>query len=217
MKLGEQEIRRRGCLFIVSGPSGAGKTSICTPVLRQLPDIELSVSYTTRRPRADERDGVDYRYVDAATFDRMVARDEFAEWAEVHGNRYGTTKAAVDATLAAGKDLILDIDTQGAEKIRRKYPYPIAVAIFLLPPSRDHLASRLVGRATEDPDAVRTRLYNACREIAAVGHYDYAIVNEDLDSAVQALMSIIRGERLRVAHIVEEDLARIIRAFEPAS
>jgi len=217
VKLGEQEIRRRGCLFIVSGPSGAGKTSICTPVLRQLPDIELSVSYTTRRPRTGERDGVDYRYVDAATFDRMIAADEFAEWAEVHGNRYGTAKAAVDAALAAGKDLLLDIDTQGAEQIKRNYPYPTAVMVFLLPPSRERLASRLVGRATEDSESVRTRLRNACREIAAVGRYDYAIVNEDLESAVQALMSIIRGERLKVAHIVDEDLARIIIAFEPVS
>jgi guanylate kinase len=217
VKLGAQEIRRRGCLFIVSGPSGAGKTSICTPVLRELPDIELSVSYTTRRPRAGERDGVDYRFVDSATFDRMIAGGEFAEWAEVHGNRYGTAKVAVDAALATGKDLLLDIDTQGAEQIKRHYSYPKAVAVFLLPPSRERLASRLVGRATEDDESVRTRLTNACREIAAVGRYDYATINEDLETAVEALMSIIRGERLRVANIVDEDLARIVHAFEPAS
>jgi len=217
VKVGEQEIPRRGCLFIVSGPSGAGKTSICVPVLRGLSDIELSVSYTTRKRRSGEQNGVDYTYVDAGTFDRMIAADAFAEWAEVHGNRYGTAKAAIDAALAAGKDLLLDIDTQGAEQIKRRYPYPAAVSVFLLPPSRDGLASRLVGRATEDPESVRTRLRNACREIAAVGRYDYAIVNEDLQSAVQALMSIIRGERLKVTRITEEDLARIIRAFEPAS
>lgn len=212
---GGQEVRRRGCLFIVSGPSGAGKTSICTPVLRRLAGIELSVSFTTRTPRAGERDGVEYRFIDAATFDRMVAGAEFAEWAEVHGHRYGTAKATVEAALEAGRDLLLDIDVQGAEQLKRSYPYPTSVAVFLLPPSRDRLAARLVGRATEDPDSVRTRLSNACREIAAVGKYDYAIVNEDLGSAVEGLLSIVQAERLRVRRVVEDDLVRMIRSFGP--
>lgn len=215
MRVAEQEVRRRGCLFIVSGPSGAGKTSICTPVLQQLTGIELSVSYTTRKPRAGERDGVEYRFVNAETFDRMVAAGEFAEWAEVHGSRYGTANAAVDAALEAGRDLLLDIDVQGAEQIKLAFPYPTAIAVFLLPPSRERLAARLVGRATENPESVRMRLHNACREIAAVGSYDYAIVNEDLESAVQGLLSIVQAERLRLRRMFEEDLGRVIRAFEP--
>jgi guanylate kinase len=208
------DIRRRGCLFIVSGPSGAGKTSICTPVLAGLQDISLSVSYTTRKPRKGERDGVDYRFVDAAAFDRMVAAGELAEWAEVHRNRYGTSNVDVDAALAAGRDLLLDIDTQGAEQMKRSYRE--AVAVFLLPPSREQLERRLVGRATDDPEAVRVRLRNACEEIRRLGSYDYFIVNEDLESAVGGLMAIIATERRRVARIVASDLDRVIRSFDGA-
>jgi len=217
VRVGDQEIRRRGCLFIVSGPSGAGKTSICTPVLRQLSGLELSVSFTTRRARAGERDGVEYRFVDPGTFERMVAAGEFAEWAEVHGHRYGTARVAVDDALAAGRDLLLDIDVQGAEQLKRSYPYPTAVAVFLLPPSLERLSARLVGRGTEDREGQRMRLRNACREITAVGSYDYAIVNEDLESAVHGLLAVIEAERLRVGRVFEEDLRRVIRAFEPTS
>jgi guanylate kinase len=207
-----RDIRRRGCLFIVSGPSGAGKTSICTPVLAALRDISLSVSYTTRKPRKGEQEGVDYRFVDSATFDRMIAAGEFAEWAEVHRNRYGTAKADVDAALAAGRDLLLDIDTQGAEQMKRAYRE--AVAVFLLPPSREKLEARLVGRATDDSEAVRVRLRNACEEIRRLTGYDYVIVNEDLETAVAGLMAIVAAERGRVARIVAGDLERIMRSFD---
>ena len=217
MHVGGQKIGRRGCLFIVSGPSGAGKTSLCTPILRDLAGIELSVSFTTRKPRPGERDGVDYRFVDTNAFEAMVAAGGFAEWAEVHGHRYGTASAIVDIALAGGSDLLLDIDVQGAEQLRRAYPYPAAVAVFVLPPSRERLEERLLGRATEDTESVRTRLRNACSEIAAVGTYDYFIVNEDFDGAVESLGSIIRAERLRVARVAQQDLKRLIRAFEPGS
>jgi guanylate kinase len=217
VRVGEQEIGRRGCLFIVSGPSGAGKTSLCTPILRDLDGIELSVSYTTRKPRPGERDGVDYRFVDAETFGAMVADGEFAEWAEVHGHRYGTARAVVDGTLESGRDLLLDIDVQGAAQLKTAYPYPTAVAVFVLPPSRARLESRLVGRATDDHESVRTRLRNACSEIAAVGSYDYFIVNEEVGGAVEALRSVIHAERLRVARVPHDDLRRLIRAFEPGS
>jgi guanylate kinase len=215
VKIGEHDIRRRGCLFIVSGPSGAGKTSICAPVLAQLDGIELSVSYTTRAPRSGERDGVDYRYVDDAAFAAMAARGEFAEHAEVHGKRYGTSRAVIEAALASGRDLVLDIDVQGAEQIKRAYPE--AAAVFLLPPSKERLAQRLVGRKTDDDDSVRTRLRNACREIAKVGSYDYVIVNENLETAVQAFLAVVRAERLRVARVLADDLARVVRAFDASS
>jgi guanylate kinase len=214
VQVGGHDIRRRGCLFIVSGPSGAGKTSICTPVLRDMTGIELSVSFTTRSPRAGEKDGVDYRFVDEATFDAMVARGEFAEWAEVHGNRYGTSKAAIEAAMAAGRDLLLDIDVQGAEQIKQAYPYPEAVSVFLLPPSMQRLRERLVGRKTDDDASVRTRLENACREIAAVGRYDYAIVNDSLEAAVEAMFAVVRAERLRVRRLNEGDIERVLREFD---
>ena len=214
MQVDGHDIRRRGCLFIVSGPSGAGKTSICNPVLARLSDISLSVSYTTRKARKGEREGVDYRFVDTATFERMVAAGEFAEWAEVHGNRYGTSRADVEVSLVAGRDLLLDIDTQGAEQIKRAYRE--AVSIFLLPPSREQLERRLVGRATDDQEAVRVRLQNACAEIGQLGGYDYFIVNADLESAVGGLMSIIAAERRRVARVDVGDLRRVIRSFDGA-
>jgi guanylate kinase len=210
-----RDIRRRGCLFIVSGPSGAGKTSICTPVLERAKGIVLAVSYTTRRPRRGERDGVDYRFVDEAAFDAMVRNSDFAEWAEVHGNRYGTAKADVEAAIGEGRDLLLDIDVQGAEQIKRAYPE--AVAVFLLPPSRERLEQRLVGRATDDPETVRQRLRNACKEIERLGRYDYAIVNEDLETAVGGLMAVISAERLAVGRIVAEDLDRVLRSFDATS
>ena len=212
MRVDGRDIRRRGCLFIVSGPSGAGKTSICTPVLERLSDMSFSVSYTTRKPRPGERDGVDYRFVDAQTFDGMVASGAFAEWAEVHGNRYGTAKADVDSAIAAGRDLLLDIDVQGAALLKASYPE--AVAVFLLPPSPAALKKRLVGRGTDDPSTVATKLRNACAEIRSVGRYDYVIVNEDVDASVGGLMAIVTAQRLLIGSIVPDDLAEIVRAFD---
>jgi len=155
---------------------------------------------------------VDYRFVDAAEFDRMIGAGAFAEWAEVHGNRYGTSKADVESAIKAGSDLLLDIDVQGAAQMKASYPE--AVAVFLLPPSPSKLTERLVGRKTDDEKTVRTRLYNACTEIRHVNEYDYVIVNEDLRTAVDGLMAIIAAEHLRVQGILADDLARIVRTFE---
>ena len=146
MNVGDAHLHRTGCLFIVSGPSGAGKTSICTPALARLERLELSVSTTTRAPRGQEVEGVDYRFTTRENFDAMVARGEFAEWAEVHGNRYGTPRSELDRALHAGRDVLLDIDVQGAAQIRKAYPG--AVSIFLLPPTREHIERRLTGRGT---------------------------------------------------------------------
>ena len=204
-------VRRQGGLFIVSGPSGSGKTSIATPVLAAFGDMRLSVSVTTRGPRPGERDGVEYHFIDDAEFARRVGAGELAEWAEVHGRRYGTPRAPIDQAVAEGSDLLLDIDVQGASQIKRVYPD--AVSVFLLPPSRAHLEERLVARGTDDRVTVERRLDAACREIAALEHYDYVIVNEYLPAAVEDFLAIVRCERHRVRRIRREDLRRLLAAF----
>jgi guanylate kinase len=202
---------RNGCLFIVSGPSGAGKTSIAAPVLAALERISMSVSLTTRRPRAGEVDGVDYHFISEEDFDRRTAVGEFAEWARVHGFRYGTSKVAIDRAIADGRDLLLDIDVQGAEQLKRAYP--AAVSVFLLPPSRAHLEERLRGRGTDDESTVQRRLEAACREIAAMTSYDYVIVNEYLPAAVEQFLTIVRSERCKVVRIRQDDLRGLLASF----
>lgn len=212
MKVGDTNVARTGCLVIVSGPSGAGKTSICTPALAALENLSLSVSVTTRAPRGTEVDGKDYRFVSDDEFDAMTAAGEFAEWARVHRHRYGTSRVAIDDSLAAGTDLLLDIDVQGAVQIKKVYPE--AVSIFLLPPSREHLEQRLRGRGTDDADTVRTRLAAACSEIAALPHYDYMIVNHDLDTAVKEFIAIVHAERSRIVRVEAGDLRSVVEAFD---
>jgi len=212
MKIEQRQIERRGCLFIVSGPSGAGKTSICTPALKEFEGIHPSVSFTTRTPRKGETDGVDYRFIDDAEFDRMSAADEFVESAEVHGNRYGTSRKAIAEALAAGKDLLLDIDVQGARQV--KAVYPDSVSVFLLPPSRARLRERLQGRGTESAETLAKRLDNACREIAAFGEYEYVIVNEELELAVKQFISILRAERQRVSRLHPDGRRAILELFD---
>jgi guanylate kinase len=211
MRVDGRTIHRAGCLFIVSGPSGAGKTSICTPALAELQDIGLSVSVTTRAPRGGEVDGIDYRFVDEAEFDRLLAADGFAEWAEVHGNRYGTARTVIDAALGDGQDLLLDIDVQGARQM--KAAYPDSVAIFLLPPSKEHLRARLEGRGTDTPETVTRRLDNACREIAAIDGYDYVIVNDDLALSVRQFLAIVQAERQRTLRLLASDKRVTLDAF----
>jgi guanylate kinase len=204
-------VRRHGCLFIVSGPSGSGKTSIAAPVLAALDEMRLSVSVTTRRPRSGEHDGIDYHFIDDREFKRQVDAGDLAEWAEVHGNRYGTPRAPIDRAIAEGSDLLLDIDVQGASQIKRVYPD--AVSVFLLPPSRARLEERLVGRGTDDAATVERRLDAACREIATLEHYDYVIVNEHLPAAVEDFLAIVHSERRRVQRVRREDLQRLLAAF----
>lgn len=212
MKIDQRKIERMGCLFIVSGPSGAGKTSICTPALEELEHIHPSISITTRAPRGNEVDGVEYRFVDDAEFESLRAAGELAEWAEVHGHRYGTPAKPIEEALAAGRDLLLDIDVQGAAQV--KAAYPDAVSVFLLPPSKERLRERLEGRGTESADKLNERLANACKEIAEVGIYDYVIVNNQLEQAVEQFISILRGERQRVARLREDSLGIILDSFD---
>jgi guanylate kinase len=197
-----------GNLIIVSAPSGAGKTTIVAEVVRSLAGVRESVSFTSRPPRAAEQDGSHYHFVSEAEFKAMAARGEFLEWAEVHGNLYGTSRRAVDELLAAGEDVVLTIDVQGAANARRVFPD--AVSVFILPPSYETLLSRLHARGANRSDDLRVRLGNAQHEIEQYRHFDYIIVNDELTIAVSELAAIIlaaRCSRPRRAAQAEDILA----------
>jgi len=204
---------RRPTVIVVSAPSGSGKTTVLARVLRELGGIRFSVSHTTRSPRGAERDGVEYHFVDRAAFARLRDEGGLLEWAEVHGNLYGTGVAEIEKARAAGVDILLDLDVQGAAQVRRRIPD--AVTVFVLPPSYEVLERRLRGRGQDDEAAIRRRLAAAGREIGAFENYDYAIVNEDLDACVEELKSIVRAARCRVA-VVGERARAIEGTFERA-
>ncbi len=183
-------------LLVLSAPSGAGKTTLALRLMKEMPDAIFSVSYTTRPPRGAEKDGVDYRFVDALTFQRKIEASEFVEWAEVHGHFYGSPQAVVDQARATGGIAVFDIDVQGGNAIKRKYPD--AVLTFILPPSIDELERRLRERKTETEDTVRARLLAARSEIErGTASYDYIVVNDTFDRALVDLASIVRAERCR--------------------
>jgi guanylate kinase len=185
-----------GCLFIVSAPSGAGKTTLVSGLIAADPLVRKSVSYTTRQPRPGEENGRDYHFVSEEQFERMGADGEFLEMARVHGNLYGTSRRAVENECAAGHDVLLEIDWQGAQQIRKLQPD--AVAIFVLPPSIEALEKRLRGRGHDSPDVIHRRVAAARGEISHVGEFDYVIINEEFKRAAQDLISIVRAERLRL-------------------
>jgi guanylate kinase len=187
---------RPGCLFVFAGPSGAGKSTVCRELVRALPDIGFSVSHTTRPPRGDEVDGIHYFFVSEETFDRMAADDEFAEFAAVHGHKYGTSRAEVDKNIGQG-DLLLDIDVQGAAQIRARYP--AATLVFIVPPSLEELRARLEARKQNDPEDIAGRVAVAKAEISVAREFDYFIINDRLDDAVEAAENIIKAERQRVS------------------
>jgi len=186
----------RGILFVVSAPSGTGKSSLAQRVVSEVPGLAFSVSYTTRQRRSGETEGREYHFVDDRTFDSMVEADELLEWARVHDRRYGTGRAATERALAEGKDLLLDIDVQGARQVRAKEEG--SVSVFLLPPDYVTLERRLRARASDTPEQVEHRLAVARREAEEYRSYDYLVLNEDLDRAVEAVASIVRAERSRV-------------------
>lgn len=181
----------RGKLYIISAPSGCGKTTLLQHLLRSFKDLKFSVSYTTRRPRGDEKHGVDYFFTDRSTFLGMVDRGEFFEWAEYHGQLYGTARSFVEEHLEAGKDVILDIDIQGARQVKQKFPD--ATAIFVLPPSFAELERRLKARMLEPEHVIRRRLEIAKGEILFYRDYDYIIINDLLENSILLLESIIRS------------------------
>jgi len=184
-----------GKLFVVTAPSGAGKTSLINALLKDDPRLKLSVSYTTRAPRPGERNGREYHFVDDATFLGMRERGEFLESAEVHGFRYGTSKKVISDALARGDDLILEIDWQGARQVRALYPG--CVGIFIHPPSVEELERRMRDRGQDSEAVIRRRLENAREELAHAGEFEYAIINKDFETARQQLAEIIRQERAR--------------------
>jgi guanylate kinase len=191
--------RRRGTLVVVSAPSGAGKTTLCTEVRSVVPDLAYSVSYTTRAPRPGEVDGKDFHFVTVAAFKAMVERNEFAEWAVVHDNFYGTRAEPLERALAAGLDILLDIDTQGARQLRTRYPE--AISVFIVAPSLALLEQRLRERKSDAPKEIARRMARAREEIAAWREYDYLIINRDLKEAVDQLASIIQAERCRTSRL----------------
>jgi len=185
-----------GNLFIISAPSGTGKTTILKKIIAALERVAFSVSHTTRAPRPGEQDGVDYFFIDSEAFAAMRQQGFFLEWAEVHGNKYGTSSSVVQAATEQGLDIILDIDVQGARQVKEKLGNK-AVFVFIAPPSLRELEQRLAGRSTETAAVIATRLANAKEEMKSIGQYDYVIVNDTVDRAVEVLKSIIVAERSR--------------------
>jgi guanylate kinase len=184
-----------GTLYIVAAPSGAGKTTLVRHLLDRDPAIHLSISWTTRSPRPGEAHGREYHFVDTDTFRQMIDGNEFLEWAEVHGNYYGTSRTWISKELANGHDVLLEIDWQGAQQVRRDFP--AAVGIFILPPSLEELARRLTGRGTDSPDVIDRRLAAAQAEMRHVDEFDYVIINNTLQEALDDLCSVIRASRLQ--------------------
>ena len=191
---------RRGIIFILSAPSGAGKTTIYREALKAIADLEFSVSLTTRAPREGEAEGIDYRFVSEDEFKRRQSSGELAEWARVFESSYGTPRAPLDAAIASGRDILLDIDIQGARQIRAIYPRD-AVGVFVLPPTFAELEGRLRGRATEEESKIQHRLRKARDEAQAYPEYDYLIVNAQVHESVARLETIVNAERLKVSRL----------------
>jgi guanylate kinase len=191
--------RRRGMLIVVSAPSGAGKTSLCREIRKVIANLGYSISHTTRSPRVAEVDGHDFHFVPEAEFRLMIDRGEFAEWARVHANLYGTAARSLEAALERGEDIMLDIDTQGARKLRTRYPH--GVFVFVVAPSMKDLELRLRERQSDAPQEIARRMARAVDEIAAWREYDYLIVNRHLDEAVRQLQCVIEAERCRTTRL----------------
>ena len=188
-------ISRRGLMLVLSSPSGAGKTAIARHLLERDDGLTLSVSVTTRSMRSGETDGVDYRFVDGAEFERMVAADAFIEHATVFNNSYGTPRRPVEAGLAAGRDILFDVDWQGAQELRNRMPGD-QVSVFILPPSMAELERRLMARAQDSADVVASRMERAANEISHWGEYDYVVINRELECAAASVLAILHAERL---------------------
>lgn len=192
----QRERPRRGVMFVISSPSGAGKTTLCRRLIKEVPGVELSVSATTRAPRPGESDGVDYHFRSVDQFERMIDQDDFLEWAKVFKNFYGTPRSEVEARLVAGMDVVFDVDWQGARALKTIRPGDVC-SVFILPPGLAQLKSRLEGRPGADANSVQSRLDGAGQDILRWGEYDFAIVNDDLDAAFADLKAILYVERMK--------------------
>ncbi len=194
MTQNEQNTIQPGRLYIVSAPSGAGKTSLVAALLKADPRIEVSISHTTRAPRPGEQDGVNYHFVDVATFEALVAESAFLEHARVFDNFYGTSRQWIESRLAIGQDVILEIDWQGAQQVRKLIPD--ALSIFIVPPSKDVLRARLTARGQDNEAVIARRMADAASESSHFSEYDYLVVNDVFDSALADLIAIFRAQRL---------------------
>jgi len=202
---------RRGLLFVVSAPSGTGKTTVVERLVQIVPDLALSRSYTSRPARPGEADKVDYNFVSRPRFEEMIAADAFLEWADVFGNLYGTCAADAEAHLTTGRDLVLVIDVQGARQVRKRFAD--IVGVFVMPPSFAILERRLRGRSKDPEDAIQRRLQTARDEVAAYTEYDYVIVNDELEACVDRLRAIVLAERTRLRS-AKREAERIVTTFQ---
>jgi guanylate kinase len=193
---GFEGVERRGLMFVLSSPSGAGKTTLSRMLVAETPALRMSVSATTRPMRPGEIDGKDYYFIDQPRFDSMIAKGELLEWATVFGNRYGTPRAPVEASLAAGNDVLFDIDWQGTQQLRSRSPNDV-VSVFILPPSVAALEQRLHTRAQDSEEVIRGRMKKAGDEMSHFDAYDYIVVNDNIGMAFEAIKSILRAEQLK--------------------
>jgi guanylate kinase len=195
-------MKREGIILIISAPSGAGKTTLCHKLLQRFPNMQESVSYTTRSPRAGEVHGVDYFFVSRDEFQRMVEADAFAEWAEVHGNLYGTSLATIEEARKNGVDIVLDIDCQGARRLKEQIER--CVYVFILPPSMEELRKRLESRSSDAQDVIDRRIERAAAEIKEARWYDYIIINDNLDAAFEELSAIVLAHSRKTFRMLEQ-------------
>jgi len=189
--------KKEGLIIVISAPSGAGKTTLCKRLLQALPFLTYSVSFTTRQPRKNEIKGIDYYFVSTEEFKKMTERKEFVEWAEVHGEFYGTSSTLLNKIIEGGKDVILEVDVKGGINIKKHYPQ--ATLIFILPPSWKELEKRLKIRGTETDEKIKKRIERAKKEVEYAGYYDYSVINDNINNTLQDLLAIIRAERCRTA------------------
>jgi len=199
----------KGLILVLSAPAGAGKTTLCKRLLQISPTFISSVSFTTRSPRKQEIEGVDYYFVSREDFEKLIKKNAFVEWAEVHGHLYGTSKKFLEENIKAGKDVILEVDVKGGTKIKEKYPQ--AILIFILPPSWQELEKRLHKRATEDEKSIKERLSTAKQEIKYLPYYDYFLVNDDINATTKRLLLIIEAERYKINRVPEKEINRVIK------
>jgi len=200
-------------VFIISAPSGSGKSTLVSRLMARDPRLMFSVSYTTRKPRGAEREGENYRFVTREEFEAMIGRDEFLEWAEVFGNYYGTHRGILEEARDKGKDLVLDIDVQGARQLRKQIPADDRVSVFILAPSREILEKRLRARGEDRDEVIARRLKEAAEEIRNYDQYDYVLVNRDLEESDAVLSAIVCAERVRRSRI-EDQIRPILETFQ---
>lgn len=195
--------KTKGLIAIISAPTGAGKTTLCKRLLQSLPSFISSVSFTTRLPRKQEIEGVDYYFVSREDFEKLIAKKAFVEWSEVHGHLYGTSKQFLEKNIEIGKDVVLEVDVKGGEKIKKRYPQ--AILVFILPPSWQELKKRIYKRATENEKSIEVRLATAKKEIKYLPYYDYFLVNDDINLATKALLMIIEAERYKISRLSKQN------------